>query len=190
MVCSDQDHGSYGKLRARFALMAVDSEGVQHHLQRSALIAINKRVQIDDKKARRSYFVEEAWVGVFAADSQKGFIEGGCKEVKAITYEAITPATHSDGFFMQRENRRHGGKLLALVAAVEFVLGHLLHLSEQLQRLFVFARYALDNTPRVGVRELFSLCGAYSLLLFHDALRHFAHSLLYRENITAVWVGG
>jgi len=170
--------------------MAVDSEGVQHHLQRSALITINKRVQIDDKKARRGYFIEEAWVGVFAADSQKGFIEGGCKEAKAVAPETIAPTAHPDSFFMQRENRRHGGKLLALVAAVEFVLGHLLHLSEQLQCLFVFPRYLLDNAHRVGVRELFSLCGAYSLLLFHDALRHSAHSLLYRDDITAVWVGG
>ena len=190
MVCSDQDHGSYGKLRARFTLMSVDSEGVHHHLQRRSFISIDKRVQVHDKKASRRYFFKEARIGVFTADSQKGFIEGGCKEAKTVAPETIAPTTHPDSFFMQRENRRHGGKLLALVAAVEFVLGHLLHLSEQLQRLFVFPRYLLDNAHRVGVRELFSLCGAYSLLLFHDALRHSAHSLLYRDDSTAVWVGG
>jgi len=186
MISGYKDHRRYSELRARLTLVAVDAKGVHHRLQRSPLVSINKRVEVDDEKPRGGDLIEKIWVSILTADSLKRLVEGGLQQAQTVAPQSAAATANLDGLFVQRKNRRHCWVLLALVAAVEFVLGHLLHLSEQLQRLFVLARDSLHDPHRVGVRELLALSNAHGFCLFGDALRHLAHSLLHGDHTTGV----
>jgi len=172
MVGGDQNHSGNRELRARLALVAVDAKGVHHHLQRGPLVSVDERVEVDDEESRSRDLLEKTRVRVLAADGLKRLVKGGLQQAHTVAPQPTSTTADLDGLFVQRKNRRHGWVFLTLVATVEFVLGHLLHLSEQLQRFFVLTRDLLHDLHRVGVCELFPLSGAHGLRLFHDALRH------------------